>query len=1217
MTFQQEERRREELLRQQELKQEELRRMKMQAEQMERQEEETRAREEKVRQEEVRRKQEEERRKKEEEKVLEKKKRMEEQKRREEEEKKRLEIERYEKLKREEEAIRQEEMRLEQEMRKQYELQQQQLLAEQRVQEQQMREQQMREQQMREQQMREQQMREQQMREQQMKEQKMREQQMKEQQMREEKIREQQVRDQQMKEQQIREQQMREQQMREQQIMAEQMREQQMREQQMKEQQTREQQMKEQQMREQQISEHKMREQESLMKIEADKESSNVRGHIPKIIKTSSFDHSQDRSSSAQRQDDHLGKVRTGQVHDKRNFWIRSTSADRVNGQTLSPAPRRRRMEGWNPRQKENDDPESRPGSSLGQAQTGSVKNISSGFISKSKSSAAVMQDGERGRPRNKAIPANSWTKEKYDQQTNQNFLKSQEVKTNKVNDTLSTWGKHEQSTSGRTTPVPSRNIGQVFSENRVAKVENERNANSWRTKTPEPSVKLMNVSVEKASGSNQSIRFSENAHAQMASFVQEGKTVQQSVMMKQELTSTVTNGSSTTCSVGSAQPPPTPERNQSFGGKCADSKPKVDNTKIEPKPCIESQLLQTETDVQPKPNQEYGVHPNKNSVSQQDKNQNTTTSLQNSTSAQSINSILSNCSSGALPLPVKNLWFDELENMSAASSSLPEGVLSPTGTGITPVPVVAQWFTHSDFEKKSTTKNQSITQDYQAKTKVECKPLADDFDTRSVKSDATVIENIVVELDEAESDLPPPPPIKADLTEWQSPVPSQANEPCPPSSEQSDKSGVITVPQSPSEIRKKFQQQASFEKSFQKSAELELSKEFRAGVKGKVRESKESFLKKSNSGKIFEGKEWRDIELEAVKLHRSDSRNFEDTIIDQSDALKQEKKRELEDVKRSRSQKQKEYNDVQATFNNERLERQTELASLSHRKLDIEDAYLFSPTELKEITLREERERELAELAKRRDISEAEDNFASQKERQVKAERIRELAEVAQRKYIQESESISTAAQKEQQIKSDRNTELAEISQRQTTDNSDSFSVAIQKEKRLKAERNLELMALADRKLDIDLVTISRAEQLRQERSEELKEIAKLRSNSFSQEPLEDREAVTGTPELESDEVRGRVRGTAAIWQERERSAGREGGRSTCTTPTRRIGSMFKRDPEYWGREEELPAPPSDVEADSANPPPPPRQSSRGKVEEYRHWTGHWSSAPAHHKLH
>jgi len=246
-------------------------------------------------------------------------------------------------------------------------------------------------------------------------------------------------------------------------------------------------------------------------------------------------------------------------VNEKRNFWIRSTSADRIGGQTMSPAPRRRKIDGWNNRQKENEDPGSRPGSSLGQPLTGSVKNLTSGFISKSKSSTAVMQEGERGRPRQKAIPANSWTKEKYDQQTNQNFLTAQEVKTNKVNETITAWGKHEQTTSGRSTPIPSRNIGQVFSENKVARVENNKNANSWRTKTPEPTVKLVNVSVEKSAGSNQNIRFSESAHAQMANFMQENKA--QSYCVKQEVSTAAASVVNTT-----HQPPPTPERNQSYG---------------------------------------------------------------------------------------------------------------------------------------------------------------------------------------------------------------------------------------------------------------------------------------------------------------------------------------------------------------------------------------------------------------------------------------------------------------------------------------------------------------------------------------------------------------------------------------------------------------------------------------------------------------------------
>merc|ERR1712106_480841 len=305
-------------------------------------------------------------------------------------------------------------------------------------------------------------------------------------------------------------------------------------------------------------------------------ESISVRDHIPKIAKTKSFEATQDRNEV--KHEDHLSLIKTGQVNEKRNFWIRSTSADRLNQVSLSPAPRRRRID-WNMnKQKENEDPESRPGSSLGQAQTGSVKNLSSGFIAKSKSSAAVMQDEfERGRPKQKTVIGNGWTKEQYDQKIKQDFLKSQEVKTNKVNETVQTWGKRDSSATGRTTPAPSRSIGEGFSENRVGKTsETESNANSWRTKTPEPTLKLVNVSVEKAIGSNQNIHISENAHKQMASFMTSSTAQQREEVTSTVMTNTMSSQSSITshsmsttsrCSAdNNIQPPPTPERNQSYG---------------------------------------------------------------------------------------------------------------------------------------------------------------------------------------------------------------------------------------------------------------------------------------------------------------------------------------------------------------------------------------------------------------------------------------------------------------------------------------------------------------------------------------------------------------------------------------------------------------------------------------------------------------------------
>jgi len=445
MTFQQEERRREEMRKQEEAKQEEKRRLqleeqqrkakeeeamrleyerqlmlKKQEEENRRQEEMRRAEEERIRQAEIKRQEEERRqlelrRQEEERRQMELKrqeeerrqlelKRQEEERRQQElkrqEEERRQEILRFEQLKKEEELKRQEELRLEQELRKQYEMQQQKMKLEQ------------------------------------------------------------------------------QQKLQQQQQMAE------------------------------------MSQQQSV----------STREHIPKIPKNKTFEANQDRTDT--KHEDHLLSIKTGQVNEKRNFWMRSTSVDRINNiSSLSPAPRRRRIDwGAANRQKENDDPESRPGSSLGQANTGSVKNLSSGFLAKSKSSAAV-HEIERGRPKQKSFVQNGWTKEKYDQETKKEFFKSQELKTNKVNDTVQSWGKRDGgATSGRSTPAPSRHIGDTFSENKIAKATTEnKSANSWRTKTPEPTLKLVNVSVEKGAGSNQNIHISENAQKQMANFISSG----------------------------------------------------------------------------------------------------------------------------------------------------------------------------------------------------------------------------------------------------------------------------------------------------------------------------------------------------------------------------------------------------------------------------------------------------------------------------------------------------------------------------------------------------------------------------------------------------------------------------------------------------------------------------------------------------------------------
>ena len=1220
MTFQQEERRREELRKQEEAKQEEKRRCEIELEAQQLQEEQQRklvemrqAQEEETRrQEEARRlemerqqklllqKQEEERKRQSE---IEEKTRQEEFKRAEEqrlkqqelkkieEEKKRQEILRFEKLKQEEELKRQEEARLEQEMRRQFEMQQQ--LEIQRKKEQQLL----------------------------------------------------------LEQQQLEIQRQQEQQqllMQQQQLEIQHQREEQ-------------QQMEIQRQREEQKRMDIERQRDQQLLLEQQKiqqESISVRDHIPKIAKTKSFEASQDRQEV--KHEDHLSLIKTGQVNEKRNFWIRSTSADRLNQVSLSPAPRRRRID-WNAnKQKENDDPESRPGSSLGQANTGSVRNLSSGFIAKSKSSAAVMQDElERGRPKQKSVIANGWTKEQYDQKIKQDFLKSQEVKTNKVTDTVQTWGKRDSSQTGRTTPAPSRNIGDGFSENRVGKTsEVDKNANSWRTKTPEPTLKLVNVSVEKAIGSTQNIHISENAHKQMASFLTSSTVQQKEEVMNTVMTNTMSSQSSVTshsmsttsrCSADiNTQPPPTPERNQSYGGKCENTiKPKTEPIRNEPKKTHSDATIDTVvqtsteasvTDMTANIEQSVKtVSSNKESVktvcplpvSRQDQIQQAiqpspvpqtiqqSNVLQNSTSMQSINSVLSTCSSSALPEPVKQGWFDEMEHLSTTSNSsyaIPEGVLSPTGTGKTPLPVVANWFDALEAKMTKPKPEKPVRNE-----QVENKPnvvvvnenvcpdkttsllneildelvidesaleltqssgetgtmkrkqaehaqsfISDDVDNRSVKSDATVIE--IKDSEKEES--------------------------------------VIVVPQSPREIRKKFQAASSFERSFTKSSDLELSKEFKEGMRGKVKESRDNFLRQATVDAQAKESATKQEEMEEIKLHRALSLNKLDQDESKADLLKQEKLKELDAVKRSRSKSRaKDDESVQNSYLLEKREREIELLQLANRSTN-----MSWESENRELHLREERNKELAELVNRTVDVESE-NEVRRKDQILKDERNRELALLANRKV----ENIEiTSEDKTSLLKEERQKELEELSNRKV----DIDYTQQNKESVLKEERAKELFEISNRTTDTEF-DMEKSEQIWNERAEELKQISSMRSKSPWQQEARNSPTMEKNIPMDSPELKGKVRNTAAAWKEREKESKIDKDPSLKDMPTRRIGSLFKRDSDYWNLNEptdDFPEPPSEAEIAqvqvSTNPPPPLRQSSKGKIEEYTrdpNWNAPW----------
>lgn len=557
---------------------------------------------------------------------------------------------------------------------------------------------------------------------------------------------------------------------------------------------------------------------------------------------------------------------------------------------------------------------------------------------------------------------------------------------------------------------------------------------------------------------------------------------------------------------------------------------------------------------------------------------------------------------------------MEHLSTTSNSSYAIPEGVLSPTGTGKTPLPVVANWF--DALEAKMTKPKPEIVSKPVRNEQVENKPnvvivnektcpdkttsllneildelvidesalemiesseetgtmkrkqtehaksfISDEVDNRSVKSDATVIE--IKDNEKEES--------------------------------------VIFVPQSPKEIRKKFQAPSSFERSFTKSSELELSKEFKEGMKGKVKESRDNFLKQAKVDVKAKEMKTKQDEMEEIKLHRAVSQTKLDQDESKADIMKQDKLRELEAVKRSRSKSRgKDDESVQNSYLQEKQERELELLQLANRSTN-----MSWETENRELQLREERNKELAELVNRT-VDDNSENDVRTKEKILKDERNRELALLANRKV----ENIDMAAEnKTTLLKEERRRELEEISNRKVD-----FDYAQQnKESLIKEERAKELFEISNRVSDAEF-DMEKSEQIWNERAEELKQIASIRSKSPWQQECHS-PTMEKKMEMDSPELKGKVRNTAAAWKERERETKIEKDPVLKDMPTRRIGSLFKRDSDYWNLNEatdEFPEPPSEAEIAqvSHNPPPPLRQSSKGKIEEYTrdpNWNAPW----------
>ena len=280
--------------------------------------------------------------------------------------------------------------------------------------------------------------------------------------------------------------------------------------------------------------------------------------------------------------ENHFGMVKTGNVNEKRNFWLRST--EKLHEMSPGPArSSRRRLQSGNQdwiRQAAPESSTSRPGSSMGQPMDQSnVKKSVSGWsdLSKSKSSAAVLQQQQaevrRNRGRSRTPIQQVFQPEKNPENAHQKPVYLSEAHTNQVHETVTKWGKSAspQPAAAVARHAPSRNIGETFAETKterqacksqVATEESSSNAAPWRSNkaasNPEPSVKVVNVAVE--NGGN-TMRFSESAEAQMAKHLKHSSFEQQSSMTM----TTVTSSSSSSTAASSekvsvtTQPPKSP----------------------------------------------------------------------------------------------------------------------------------------------------------------------------------------------------------------------------------------------------------------------------------------------------------------------------------------------------------------------------------------------------------------------------------------------------------------------------------------------------------------------------------------------------------------------------------------------------------------------------------------------------------------------------------
>lgn len=277
--------------------------------------------------------------------------------------------------------------------------------------------------------------------------------------------------------------------------------------------------------------------------------------------------------------------------------------------------------------------------------------------------------------------------------------LRYDEVHTNQVQDTIQEFGKKHVEGSGRTTPVPTRNIGEVFADGKVVGQTKKRQnlkeepvsiakvtASPWRSKAHEPSLKLVNVSVEKPAN----IHISENAHAQMASFMHQDSKKESKFSSSSSSTIVSTSSSVQTSEVRKESKSfhSSETKGSSYSTQVVEEAKKDDKIRLQPEDPASSQIIPDEGRVvqvpprspgpvrKPTPTKEKGkvTHPDPaegavvarggaspKSTGKRHVEITEIASYQHKETHESTKS--NSTSSGQIPMPIAQQWFEPQPN--------------------------------------------------------------------------------------------------------------------------------------------------------------------------------------------------------------------------------------------------------------------------------------------------------------------------------------------------------------------------------------------------------------------------------------------------------------------------------------------------------------------------------------------------------------------------